>query len=116
MKTFKELEVGDKIYIYANKPFKIERIPVSACYYPDEFIPGIYTIKEIAKMGFCYNFKVNTIIGSPIKFETISINTTHPNTCINRILLTRTNNSYQLQKIFITTSEKEWLEKINENI
>lgn len=120
MKTFSELQVGDKIYIYTSKPFKRDHELANSYYYPNEFIPGIYTIKEITKMGFCYDFKVSTIIGSSIKFgyksEMISINITHPNTCINRTLYRWVNPSYQLQKIFITTSEEKWLESMNENV
>lgn len=116
MKTFKDLQVGDKIYIYAGKPFERSYRLANAYYYPNEFIPGVYTIKEITKMGFCYTFKVSTIIGSSIKFtyksETISINITRPNTCISRTLCRWISPSYQLQKIFITTSEEEWLENI----
>lgn len=120
MKTFKELQEGDKIYIYTDKPVKRNYNLANSYYYPNEFIPGVYTIEEITKMGFCYNFRVNTIIGSSLRFsyksEMISINITRPNTCVNRTLWTWVNGSYQHQKIFITTSEKEWLEKINENV
>lgn len=120
MKTFSELQVGDKIYIYANKPFKKDHRLANAYYYPNEFIPGVYTIKEIIKMGFCCNFEVSTIIGSSLRFsyksERISINITYPNTCVSRTLYRWVNPSYQHQKIFITTSEEKWLELINENV
>lgn len=120
MKTFSELQEGDKIYIYASKPFKRDHELANSYYYPNEFIPGVYTINEITKIGFCYNFEVSTIIGSSVKFsyksEGISINIIHPNTCISRTLCRWVNPSYQHQKIFITTSEEEWLKKINENV
>lgn len=116
MKTFKELKEGDKIFIWADEPFRDR--DHSNDYWTDEpFISGIYEIEKAEKMGFCIRFSLRDIIGSKIRTY---INTndlvvsTRTGTCIERTLYYCDKGSYR-QKILITTSEEKWLEKMEED-
>ena len=119
MKTFKELQEGDKIYIYAYKPYIATGRSTDYCV-SELFISGIYEIKTVKKMGFCIRFSLSDIIGSKIH--------TYVNT--NDLILSAKNGTYiertlsyydigehhnYRQNITITTSEEEWLEKMEEN-
>ena len=116
MKTFKELQEGDKIFIWADEPFRDR--DHSNDYWTDEpFISGIYEIEKAAKMGFCIRFSLRDIIGSKIRTYVNTndlILSARIGTCVERTLYYYDRGSYR-QKILITTSEEEWLEKMEEN-
>ena len=116
MKTFSELQEGDKIFIWADKPYLA--YGRSTDYYVSEpFISGIYEIKTVKKMGFCIRFSLSDIIGSKI-YTYVKTNdlvlSARVGTCIERTLNYYDRSEYR-QKILITTSEEEWLEKMEEN-
>ena len=116
MKTFKELQEGDKIFIYADKPYLA--YGKSTDYYVNEpFISGIYEIEKARKMGFCIRFSLRDIIGSKIRTYVNTndlVVSARIGTCVERTLYYYDRGSYR-QKILITTSEEEWLEKMEEN-
>ena len=116
MKTFKELQEGDKIFIWADEPY-LDRGRSMDYYVSKPFISGIYEIKTVKKMGFCIRFSLSDIIGSKI-YTYVKTNdlvlSARVGTCIERTLNYYDRSEYR-QKILITTSEEEWLEKMEEN-
>lgn len=116
MKTFKELQEGDKIYIYAGEPF-CDRDHSNDYWTNEPFISGIYEIKTVKKMGFCIKFSLSDIIGSKIHTYVHTndlILSSRAGTCIERTLHYYDRNEYR-QKILIITFEEKWLEKMEEN-
>ena len=122
MKTFNELQEGDKIFIWADKPF-CDRDHFSDYWTNEPFISGIYEIEKAAKMGFCIKFSLRDIIGSKIHTYVNTndlILSARKSTSIERTLCfirvdPRYNYRHYRQNITITTSEEEWLEKMKEN-
>ena len=122
MKTFSELQEGDKIFIWADKPFR-DRDHSNDYWTNEPFISGIYEIKTVKKMGFCIKFSLSDIIGSRIHTYVNTndlILSARKSTSIERTLcFSSVDSSYNYrcyrQNIIITTSEEEWLEKMEEN-
>lgn len=117
MKTFKELQEGDKIFIWADKPFH-DREHSSDYWTNEPFISGIYEIEKASKMGFCMRFSLRDIIGSKIHTYVNTndlVVSARMETCIERTLQYYDRCNNYRQKILITTSEEEWLEKMEEN-
>lgn len=131
MKTFKELQEGDKIFIWADKP-RITNLKENTKFdnysYLGEIISGAYNIKRIINSGFCKRFLLNTIIGNNFDLgyrnsNEFVINRDYPIPYIERRIWWYDNNNtvnYPINKctqsLFITTSEEKWLEKMNEDI
>lgn len=131
MKTFNELQEGDKIFIWADKPSHITYFgnnKVDNYSYLGEIISGVYNIKSVMNSGFCKRFLLNTIIGNNFNFGYRSnsnefvVKTNDPISYIKKRIWwydnTTANYIYTkcTQNILITTSEEKWLEKINEDI
>ena len=131
MKTFKELQEGDKIFIWADKPSYITYFgnnKFDNYSHSGEIISGAYNIKSIRNSGFCKRFLLNTIIGNNFDLGYINsnefvINRDYPIPYIERKIWWYDNNNtvnYPINKctqvLFITTSEEKWLEKMNEDI
>ena len=122
MKTFSELQIGDKIFIYADKPF-CDRDHSSDYWTSEPFISGIYEIEKAKKIGFCIKFSLRDIIGSKIHTYVNTndlILSAKKSTSVERTLcFGRMDSDYNYyhyrQNITITTSEEEWLEKMEEN-
>ena len=122
MKTFKELQEGDKIFIWADKPFR-DRDHSNDYWTNEPFISGIYEVEKAAKMGFCIRFSLRDIIGSKIRTYVNTndlVVSARKSTSIERTLYFGRMDSgnryhYYRQNITITTSEEEWLEKMEEN-
>lgn len=122
MKTFKELQEGDKIFIWADEPFR-DRDHSNDYWTNEPFISGIYEIEKAAKMGFCMRFSLRDIIGSKIRTYVNTndlVVSARKSTSIERTLCFGNMDSdykyhHYRQNITITTSEEEWLEKMEEN-
>lgn len=123
MKTFKELQEGDKLFIYADKPFR-DRDHSNDYWTSEPFISGIYEIEKATKMGVYMRFSLRDIIGSKIHTYVNTndlILSARKSTSVERTLCFGSMDSdynyyHYRQNIIITTSEEEWLEKINENV
>lgn len=119
MKTFKELEVGDKLFIWAGKP--MTGLPESKDYQVSKLlVSSVYTINKIRKCGFYIAFSVSTVIGDSFDCDNLfenQINLSPEFSVSNRTVWELLPNwSSQRQEIIITTSEEKWLELINENV
>lgn len=111
MKTFKELQEGDKIFAFANKPIK------GICKFEDkfnqngEFISGAYNITKIINSGFLIKFELASIIGTFLSDILISKNAKFS---VTRIYYWSNGFGMNRQKVIFTTSEEEWLKMIND--
>ena len=122
MKTFSELKEGDKIFIWADEPFR-DRDHSSDYWTSEPYISGIYEIEKAAKMGFCIRFSLRDIIGSKIRTYVNTndlVVSARKSTSIERTLcFTGIDSNYNYhhyrQSITITTSEEQWLEKMEED-
>ena len=119
MKTFSELQIGDKIFIWASEPISGHR--KSKDYGVSKLlVSSVYTINKIRKCGFYIAFNVNAIIGSSFDCGSLfenQINLSPEFSVSNRSVWTILPNwSSVRQEIIITTSEEKWLELINENV
>lgn len=122
MKTFNELQEGDKIFFWTDKPHLGDSKKVNLDHYSHygEYIPSVFNIDKVQNCGFCRRFLLNTIIGNKFMIgyteaNELIINVTRSTPYVKREIWWRNNCTY-VQNLFITTSEEEWLEKINEDI
>lgn len=123
MKTFKELQEGDKIFIWADEPFFCNKDYSNDYWISEPYISGIYEINKVQKMGFCIRFSLRDIVGNKLRMYHNTndlVLSAGKSTSIERTLCfgnldSSYNYRYYRQNITITTSEEEWLEKMEEN-